>query len=75
MISNWSAPEIWESHYKPKNEGGGDDEYEFDNHLKYDPKITFFNRPSVDIYSFGFLLWELETAQMPFETETKNEVF
>lgn len=71
MVNNWSAPEIWESHYMPKQ----NDDEDMEPNPKYDQQASFFNRPSVDIYSYGFLLWELETNQIPFEQESMDEVY
>lgn len=74
MVNQWSAPEVWESLFLPRGDVG-DDDLGYSEISKYDPKATFFNKPSVDIYSFGFLLWELETGKRPFEQETPEEVF
>mmetsp|Transcript_116734 Transcript_116734/g.162059 ORF Transcript_116734/g.162059 Transcript_116734/m.162059 type:complete len:81 (+) Transcript_116734:1270-1512(+) len=32
-----------------------------------DPKTDFMDQPSIDVYSYGMLLWELETSKIPFE--------
>lgn len=67
MLSNYCAPEVWMSQFKGKRS---------DSTKKlYDPKSSFFHDPQVDIYSFGVLLWELETAELPFESESKETVF
>lgn len=42
MVNKWSAPEVWESLYMPKAETA-DDEQNYPEPTKYDPKTTFFD--------------------------------
>lgn len=42
---------------------------------RYDRKASFFNKPQVDIYSLGMILWEMETGHVPFENESQSQVY
>ena len=52
MLTNYSAPEIWEKHYSPTTvveDDEDEDNFEFLNaslqNPKYDPKVNFYNQP------------------------------
>lgn len=70
MVNNWSAPEIWES-----NSQYGIKESQSNSLSFNDPSETFFHCQKVDIYSYGFMLWELETGKLAFENEGKASIF
>ena len=80
MLTNYSAPEIWERHYNPTTviEDDEDDDNFLNQSMhnpKYDPKVTYYNQSAVDIYSLGFILWELENNQVPFIMENSDDMF
>ena len=59
-----------------KGKGNSDEESpQSQTNPMYDPKVSFFNSPAVDIYSLGFLFWELEYSSKPFDNENAAEVF
>jgi len=89
MLNNWSAPEVWEAQYPGLNGGPGDTSPKGSSlsqskealgqqpgrNPRYDRRASFFNKPSVDIYSLGMILWEMETGHIPFENESQLQVF
>ena len=79
MLSNYSAPEIWEEsfpgYFKGSNQSSGQDAPEFVPNQRFSKKSSFFNSPFCDIYSFGMILWELENEQRPFDNERSNDVY
>lgn len=79
MLSNNSAPEIWEQSFpgylKAGSQASADESPRFVPNPKYDKKANFFNSPYCDIYSFGMILWELENELKPFDNEKASNVF
>ena len=86
MLNNWSAPEAWEAQFPGTTGAPGDASPQLSQspnsvgqqpgrNPKYDRRASFFNKPSVDIYSLGMILWEMETGHIPFESESPSQVF
>ena len=67
MLNKWSAPEVWEKHHKcegtisPLNDKE-ESKTSANPPTPFDKKYTFYDQPQVDIYSFGMIMWELETG-------------
>ena len=73
LYNQWSAPEIWEVKFDGST-GAIQDHVNISN-AKFDVTKNFFDGKAVDIYSFGVLLWEIETGKIPFHYESSQNIY
>lgn len=69
MLTNWSAPEIWETQFNDNTTSISTDIEKGSSsrrNPRFDGKAAYLNHPQVDIYSLGIIIWELETGHEPY---------
>ena len=68
-VSAWSPPEAMSSDSRKPNENSPN---RVAASLKFSDHIEFYpDKRTIDIYSLGFLLWEIETERIPLEGMTQ----
>jgi serine/threonine protein kinase len=65
--NSWSPPEVLQND-KPFNDNTNN------NNMSMQSDKVGFDQRSIDVYSFGIILWEIETEQVPFEGMNELEV-
>ena len=71
-VNPWSSPEIWSQHTS-----GGDRHHmqlRRSNSSMSPLVVDWFESPAVDTYSFGMIMWEVETGSAPYEGLEEKEV-